>query len=154
MTREANSSRTVLQRLQAERRRRDADPAAADSAAWTEHCVTGWMTDAAMGHTSEPQPPAPPEPPPAAPDPVPEAAAEAEPARDLAAEAEQYAAVYPERAGLIRAHGRVPDTARFGPPDDMLVRAIVAGHTPNLLAADQIAAERIGARDSVAMTAP
>ena len=35
-----------------------------------------------------------------------------------AAEAEQYAAIYPERAALIRRLGRVPDDASFGPPDD------------------------------------
>ena len=53
-----------------------------------------------------------------------------------AAEAEQYAIIYPERAALIRRLGRVPADASFGPPDDDLVRALVTGRTPALAALD------------------
>jgi hypothetical protein len=49
------------------------------------------------------------------PQPKPAPVEEAEP--DAIAEAEQYAAIYPERAALIRRTGRVPHNASFGPPD-------------------------------------
>ena len=131
MIRDANGSRALLLRLQAARRRLEADADATNSAAWTEHCAIGWMTKLAE---AEPRP-------------------EAEPARDLATEAEQYAQIYPERAGLIRAHGSVPDNVRFGPPDDALARALVAGRTQALLAADRCWAERVAARDDVSACA-
>ncbi len=150
MMREANGSRTLLLRVQAERRRLEADSAAADTAAWTEHCVIGWMTQAATGGTLEPMPPPPPPPPPSA---AAESDPDTEPVRGLAAEAEQYAMIYPDRAGLIRAHGGVPDSARFGPPDDALVRAIVAGRTPALLEADRLWAKSIRKRDAVSANA-
>src|SRR3954464_10442822 len=38
MMREARATRSLLQRVQAERRKREADNAATDTAAWTEHC--------------------------------------------------------------------------------------------------------------------
>jgi hypothetical protein len=55
---------------------------------------------------------------------------------DPAAEAEAYALNYPRRAALIRQLGRLPDNPSFGPPEDYLVRALVAGRTPALLALD------------------
>ena len=95
------------------------------------------MTDALAGSPDEPVPvlapassPAP-EPPPAK-----EPAADEAPKRDLAAEAEMYAIMYPRRAKLIRAHGRLPDNIDFGPPDPELVPFIVHGKTPELLALD------------------
>ncbi|HVC62393.1 MAG TPA: hypothetical protein VND19_18775 [Acetobacteraceae bacterium] len=64
-------------------------------------------------------------------------AAEAdEPTRDLAAEAEYYAHVYPQRARSIRQHGGLPPDCSFGPPDDDLVHAIVTGTSPVLRALD------------------
>ena len=71
-------------------------------------------------------------PPPSAPAPEPPA----EPVPDPAAEAEAYAQNYPRRAALIRQLGRLPDNPSFGPPEDYLVRALVAGRTPALLALD------------------
>ncbi|HEY6440345.1 MAG TPA: hypothetical protein VIY55_10015 [Acetobacteraceae bacterium] len=64
--RKAQSARTLLLRLQAERRKREADNATADKAAWPEHCAIGLMADA-LGHASpgptpKPPPPAPPPP--------------------------------------------------------------------------------------------
>ncbi len=53
-----------------------------------------------------------------------------------AAEAEAYALTYPRRAALIRQLGRLPDNPSFGPPEDYLVRALVTGRTPALLALD------------------
>jgi hypothetical protein len=46
MMRQARAARELLLRVQAERRAREADHAAADRAAWTEHCALGLMTDA------------------------------------------------------------------------------------------------------------
>ncbi|HEY3847581.1 MAG TPA: hypothetical protein VGL95_10750 [Acetobacteraceae bacterium] len=48
-----------------------------------------------------------------------------EPPRDLAAEADYYAIVYPNRARPIRRCGGLPPDYDFGPPDEDLVRAIV-----------------------------
>src|SRR5271169_3929351 len=45
MERRACGTRSLLQRLQAERRKREANSAATDSAAWTEHCAIGLMVD-------------------------------------------------------------------------------------------------------------
>jgi hypothetical protein len=74
----------------------------------------------------EPAPVAEPEPDPACPGP-----------RSGVAEAEQYAALYPERAALIRRVGRVPDYAMFGPPADDLVQALITARTPPLAALDR-----------------
>lgn len=129
MLRQAQSARRWLQSLQAERRAREADPAAAGQAAWIEHCATGLMADA-LG-LDRPPPPAPPPDPPASPLPEP-----AEPPRDTAAEAERYAQIYPQRAALIRRLGRLPDNPSFGPPDEDLVCALVNGRSPALVALD------------------
>jgi hypothetical protein len=51
-------------------------------------------------------------------------------APDRVAAAEEYAALYPERAALIRAAGRVPNHAMFDPPDDDLVQALITARTP------------------------
>lgn len=72
--------------------------------------------------------------------PPPEAGTQEEPVPDPVAEAELYAAMYPERARLIRRHGGVPPDATFGMPDDWLTRAIVNGRSPALLALDREAA--------------
>jgi hypothetical protein len=131
--REARGMRSLLQRLQAERRKREADPAATDRAAWTEHCAIGLMADA-LAEAPPPAPAAaPPDPPPApaAPD-EPD-----EPVRDPLAEAEQYALIYPRRAALIRKLGRLPDNPSFGPPDDWLVQALVRGQSRVLRELDE-----------------
>jgi hypothetical protein len=62
--------------------------------------------------------------------------AKPEPAPDLAAEADQYAIIYPRRAALFRAHGGMPDKITFGPPSAELVHAIVTGDSPILRALD------------------
>jgi hypothetical protein len=62
------------------------------------------------------------------------------PPRDLAAEADYYAIVYPDRARLIRKYCGLPPDCTFGPPDDDLVHAIVTGTSPALLALDGPAA--------------
>ena len=53
------------------------------------------------------------------------------------AEAEQYAALYPERAALIRRMGGCPADVSFGPPDDEVVHALLTARTPALAALDR-----------------
>jgi hypothetical protein len=134
LMREARATWSLLLRVQAERRRREADNAATDRAAWTEHCAIGLMAQAlgraAPGAMVEPPPP-----------PVPAAEEDPTPNADPIAEAEHYAVIYPQRAALIRRLGRVPDNVSFGPPEDYLVRALVTGRTAVLLALDRAAVE-------------
>ncbi|HXA21962.1 MAG TPA: hypothetical protein VNW90_06655 [Acetobacteraceae bacterium] len=128
--RQSRGARSLLLRVQADRRKREADSASLDKAAWLEHCTIGLMADA-LGRT----PPAPmeePPPPPSAPAPV----AEAEPPFEQLAEADQYAIIYPRRAALIRSLGGLPARCDFGPPSSDLVHAIVTGTSPTLCALD------------------
>ena len=83
------------------------------------------------------RPTPPPEPAPLEPRPRPAPVEDAEPEPDPIAEAEQYAAIYPERAALIRRLGRVPENASFGPPDPDLVQALITARTPALAALDR-----------------
>lgn len=133
MMQQARGAIGALQRMQDRRRKMEANPAAADQAAWTEHCATALMVqalpDAPPASPPEPLPP-PPEPAPAEPPPP-----------DPMTEAEQYAVIYPQRAALIRRHGGVPPDARLGPPEPHLVRALVNGRSPALLALDQMPAD-------------
>ena len=73
---------------------------------------------------------------------MPEAEPAAEPQADIAAEADYYAALYPQRTALIRALGGLPETVMagldpaIGPPSAEMVHAIVAGTSPVLQALD------------------
>jgi hypothetical protein len=134
--RESRQARSLLARLQAAREKREQDPAATDRAAWSEHCTLGLMADALAG---------PPRAASVAEPPTSEPPADGEPMRDLAAEAEMYAILYPRRARLIRAHGRLPDTIDFGPPDPELVPFIATGTTPALRALDEAPEEAAAA---------
>jgi hypothetical protein len=126
-------------RVQAQRQKREADNASLDQAVWIEHCAVSLMADALGG--SPPAPIAEPTPVPRIPEP-----AQAKPPRaDPIALAEEYAVTYPKRAALIRRLGRVPDNPAFGPPDAVLVRALVTGRTPTLLALDRQMTEACGA---------
>jgi hypothetical protein len=130
--RQARSATTLLLRVQAERRKMEADGAALDKAARTGYCAIGLMADALPGApraAAEMEPPASPL---SAPDPV----LEMEPEADPMAEADQYAIIYPQRAKQIRALGRLPDGLDFGPPSPELVHAIVTGANPILRALD------------------
>jgi len=123
MMRQANSALRLLLRLQEAREKREAANAGCDRAAWTEHCAIGLMAEA-LAPDPHPNPlPAGEGAPPLLPVPLGEGRGEGEP--DVMAEAEHYAVIYPERAALIRALGRVPDDVSFGPPDDELVQALV-----------------------------
>ena len=139
MWRQADSALRALQRMQAARSKRDADPATADRAAWTEHCAQGFMADALHGGPAafEPAPPPPP------PEPGP-ADSDGEPTRDPIREAEFYAAVHRDRAVAIRRHGGMPPAASFAPPEDNIILALVTGRTPALPALDRPAAEPVG----------
>jgi hypothetical protein len=127
MERRAQSGRTLLQRLQAERRKREADPAAAGKAEWIEHCAIGLMA-AALDHA----PPVAASDPPAKEDP-----------ESLVVEADLFAAMYPRRAAVIRARGSLPENAVAGPdlaidpPRPALLHAIATGTSPALRALDQ-----------------
>ncbi|HSZ88130.1 MAG TPA: hypothetical protein VK822_02020 [Acetobacteraceae bacterium] len=136
MMRQARSARSLLLRVQAARQKREADNGAADKAAWTEHCAIGLMADA-LGRTqpaamAEPPPPPPPSP-----------IDETTPQPDPAAEADQYALIYPHRAALIRSLGGLPASCDFGPPSTGLVHAIVTGTSPTLRALDSPAEARV-----------
>jgi len=129
MIRQSHSARRMLMRAQAERQQREADSAATDKAAWTEHCAVGLMVqalpDASTMVAAEPPPP------------EPERKADIDP---LAA-AEEYAVLHPGPARLIRSVGRGSDNPGFGLPKDHLVYALVTGRTPTLLALDEAAEE-------------
>ena len=129
MMRQSQGALRMLLALQAARQKLEANAAALDRAAWTEHCAAGLMAHALTG-----DPLAAVDLPPPPPTPAPEPAAEPEP--DPAAEAEAYALIYPRRAALIRQLGRLPDNPSFGPPEDYLVRALVTGGSPALPALD------------------
>jgi hypothetical protein len=130
MMRQARSARALLLRIQTVRQKREADGAAADKAAWIEHCAAGLMSDALSR-----EPPAPIAEPPAA-----ATRPEREDAFSLLAEAEQYALIYPRRAALIRSLGGLPARCDFGPPRPELVACIVIGTSPMLRALDVPAA--------------
>jgi hypothetical protein len=130
MMRESRGARSLLLRVQADRRKREADNVSLDRAAWLEHCTIGLMADA-LGRTP-PAPMAEPPPPPPAPAP----SEEAWPQPDPLAEADEYAIIYPRRAALIRSLGGLPAKCDFGPPEPELVHAIVTGISPTLRALD------------------
>jgi hypothetical protein len=126
MSRQSHSALRTLASMQAVRKKRDADPVTADAAAWTERVAIASMTDALTLPKPEPAPP--PQPEPDAPEVAPS---------DVAL----YAAIFPERAALIRRHGGVPADVTFGPPDAATVRALLATRSPTLKPLDRQAAQ-------------
>ena len=123
---------TLLQRMQAERRRQDADDAIAGKNSWIEHIALDYMARALDRPPLTP--PATPEPSPPASPPTP--AEPAEPQPDPVAEADFYAKLHPRRAAEIRRLGGLPSPCTFGPPDEPLLRQLIHGQTPTLLALD------------------
>lgn len=129
MMRQMRGARTLLMRMQREREKCEANAARLGQAELIEHCATGLMAQALGIHP----PGALEEPPVAAPPPPPEPPDDdEEPVMDLAAEADRYAIIYPQRAVLIRRLGGLPEKCDFGPPSPELVRAIVSGDSPTL----------------------
>ncbi len=112
MMRQAQSALRLLLRMQAARQKLEADSETRDRAAWTEHCAIGLMAQAlsrqAPASIAEPPSPA------SEPQPEPEPVNEPRPAP--LATTEQYAAIYPHRAGLIRLMGPLPDNISLGLP--------------------------------------
>jgi hypothetical protein len=131
MTRQSHSALRTLLSMQADRKKRDANAVTADAAAWTERVAAAAMTDALTSQQPEPAPPeqelAQPQPKPDAPDLAP-------------ADVALYAAIFPERAALIRRHGGVPTDVTFGPPDEATVRALLTTPSSTLKALDREAA--------------
>ena len=112
MMRNADSGLRALQRIQAKWEKAEAErnPVAMERAGY-------WFKD-----VSVPLPDASPEPPPF----------------EQRSEAEQYAAIYPERAARIRAHGGLPPDTDFGPPEPHIVVDLVNGTSPILRALDRL----------------
>ena len=117
MDRDSQSGLRNLLRLQAERRKAEdaLRPAAMERSGY-------WFKDSSLMAPQPPpllppQPAVPPEEPP-------------HPVYEQMEPAEQFAALYPQRAALIRAHGGLPPNADFGAPEPDLVAAIVACTSP------------------------
>ncbi len=130
--RTANAARSLLLRVQAVRRKREAIQATCEQDAWTIRAAEGLLLAADGQATAEPPPP-PPEP--ELPPPATTADDDDRFARYDAAE--QYAVMYPRRAAEIRAYGGVPPTATYGPPDAETVQALIASTSPILQQIDQ-----------------
>jgi len=138
----------VVLKQQESRGKGEADRAAGNRAAWTEHAATRRMVEALAAQPAIPEPASEPggKPAPVAEaQPVPAALSgaaaslrRAETDPGLVAAAERYAAAYPERAALIRRTGKLPHDVRyFDPPEAALAAALIAGRTPALLALDR-----------------
>ncbi len=106
----SQSALRLLLRMQAAREKRESSNEACDRAAWTEDCALGLMTEALS-------------PPPQ----TPSSRGRGQGEGAALTAAEQYAAIYPQRAALIRRMGRVPENITFDPPDNDLVQALIAG---------------------------
>jgi len=135
MMRQAQSALRLLLGMQATRQKIEADSEACDRAAWTERCAIGLMADAL---SPNPAPLATPDSPATEPhpEPVPLAAVAPLAAQGPLAAAEQYAAIYPERAAMIRRTGRLPDNVTFDPPPDDVVQALLTARTPDFATPD------------------
>ena len=118
MARQSESALRALMRLQAIRLKRDAKPETAAAAEWAEHIATKAMTAAQTAGATESETTA-------------NQYEEAAHARHLEegelSDVQLYEAMYPERAALIRRHGGVPANVSFGPPEEDIVQALLAG---------------------------
>ena len=116
MMRTMHSGLRTLQRMQAERQK------AEDAMRPTAMLRAGHLHSGTL--PPEPQPP--PCPPDAAPEPQPPA----RPTFEDMTEAEQYAALYPDRATAIRQNRGMPPGAKFPPPDRGIIDEIATGGSP------------------------
>ena len=131
LMRQARGNLASLLSVQRERARREATPKATAQADYNEHCTIGQLTSALAalkrpGTSPAWQPPPPPEP-----DPAPE--------QPTLTEGELYAAMYPERAKLIRDNGGMPDLPfphGFGPPSKLVIDELLTSRSPRILALD------------------
>ena len=124
MMRQSHSGLNALLRLQAAREKRDANAVTAGAAMWTEHMAAASMTDALTKPRPEPAAPLIPTEPDSLETP------DLEPPDLETPDLELYEALYPQRAALIRRHRGVPADVTFGPPDEAMVRALVASRSP------------------------
>ena len=151
MGREARGYLGVMLRLQRVREKREANDGTRDSAAMTEHCTLGLMTDALDSMPPLPLVPARapvlagaaaartaakvPGPPPAEKprlldyDEWPE---EEKQKDRLRAKADRYAILHRKEAKLIRQLGGLPPDCDFEPPEPEVLHQIITGDTSNL----------------------
>jgi hypothetical protein len=122
LMRTANAARSLLLRVQAARRKREAVQATCEQDAWTIRATEGLLL-AADGRAAEPLPPP--------------AAADDDDRFARCDAAEQYGQMYPKRAAEIRAYGGVPPTAAYGPPEPETVQALIASTSPILQQIDK-----------------
>jgi hypothetical protein len=127
MMRQSRGARGQLQRVQAERAKREADTAARDKAATLEHAAISLMADALAQ-----APPA-------------SLAVPGPPSQPNLTEAERYALAHPSRAALIRSLGRLPRKFDSGPLPPGLVHDIVHGTSPILQALAKRPGHRLAA---------
>jgi hypothetical protein len=129
MMRAMQSGLRMLKRDQAEREKLEAamHPPTMERAGW-------WFRDASVPAAEPAKGETPP--PGAAP---PDAAPAEAPPNQAVADAELYAAMYPNRAASIRAYGGLPPRIDYGPPEPELVEALVHGTSTILLALDSTA---------------
>jgi len=132
MMRQAQGAMRTLLRVQAERRK-----ANADEAAWTEFTVGQMMTESLTdpAPASAPEPPPSPVPPAEPPQllsprplsPRPLSPEQAQPGQMSPDEVQTYIHLYPQRAAAIHQAGGMPGDASFPPPDDGIVHALTSG---------------------------
>ena len=129
--RTANAARSLLLRVQAARRKREAvGPRATRTPGPSTPPRACCSLPTASATAAPPAPPPEPEPPP-----PPATDDDDKFARYDAAE--QYAMMYPRRAAEIRAYGGVPPTATYGPPEPDTVLALIASTSPILQQIDK-----------------
>ncbi|HTI79379.1 MAG TPA: hypothetical protein VL614_02890 [Acetobacteraceae bacterium] len=131
-TRTANASRALLHRVQAARRKHEADLANCQKDAWTEEAVISSLAEAHR-NTRKPAPP-PPAP----------ASSEEDPFAAYT-EAERYAILHPDRAAGIRAHGGIPPGASYECPTPTLLADILASTSDILQQIDEQFAHTLAA---------
>ena len=134
-TRTANASRALLHRIQAARRKHEADLANCQKDAWTEEAVIASLAEA---HRDIRRPASTPRPQPA---PSPE---EEDPFAAYT-EAERYAILHPDRAAAIRAHGGIPPDATYELPEPTLLADILASTSDILRQIDEQFAHTLAA---------
>ena len=128
LMREARGARTQLMRIQAERRKREADNVTRDQAAWTEHCAIGLMMQVLPGAAPAAMPDPPPPPP--APEPAPAGRAPTSPPRPTC----MRSCIRGVPCASVL--GGLPQPLDFGAPSAELLRAIITGDSPGLRALD------------------
>ncbi len=136
MLRQALSALRALERMQANRARREAAGDETGIAARTEHVVAAGLTGSRPDAAANGVPPldvAPDD----EPEPETETETETETEDEIARALETYVHIYPRRAALIRRHGGVPANVSFGPPDPAIVHALVTGTSALLCALDE-----------------